>query len=117
MKISQSFFKGSEFSTTGKTQDSLKNRQSRTTCSYFCSREIKNRNGLACNPDKTEEDHLRSAFIALLFLVLIDVGGYIRSPTPAAQDLRVLVDSHLMLSKHVNSVCKSAFFSVSIFGP
>ena len=34
-----------------------KNRQSRTTCSYFCSREIKNRNDLACNPDKTEEDH------------------------------------------------------------
>ena len=41
------------------------------------------------------------AFRALLFLVLIDVGGYIRSPIPAAQDLRVLVDSHLMLSKHV----------------
>ena len=29
------------------------------------------------------------------------IGGYIRSPIPAAQDLRVLVDSHLMLSKHV----------------
>ena len=39
-----------------------KNRQSRTTCSYFCSREIKNRNGLTCNPDKTEEDHLCSCF-------------------------------------------------------
>ena len=38
----------------------LKNRQSRTTCSYFCSREIKNRNGLACNPDKTEDDYLYS---------------------------------------------------------
>ena len=38
-----------------------KNRQSRTTCSYFCSREIKNRNGLACNPDETE-DHLCSCF-------------------------------------------------------
>ena len=80
----------------------VKNRQSRTTCSYFCSREIKNRNGLACNPDKTEEDHLYAfAFRALLFLVLIDVGGYIRSPIPAAQDLRVLVDSYLMLSKQV----------------
>ena len=39
-----------------------KNRQSRTACSYFCGREIKNRNGLACNPDKTEEDHLCSCF-------------------------------------------------------
>ena len=42
--------------------------------------------------------------------------GYIRSPTPAPQDLRVLVDSHLMLSIHVNSVCESAFFSVSNIG-
>ena len=39
-----------------------KNRQSRTTCSYFCTREIKNSNGLACNLDKTEEDHLCSCF-------------------------------------------------------
>ena len=39
-----------------------KNRQWRTTCSYFCSREIKNRNGLACYPDKTEEDYLFSCF-------------------------------------------------------
>ena len=55
------------------------------------------------------------AFVALLFLVLIDVGVYIRSPTPTVQGIRVLVDSHLdlMLSKHVYSVCKSAFFSVS----
>ena len=49
-------------------------------------------------------------------MVLIDVGGYIRSPTPGAQDLRVLVDSHLMLSKDVKSVCKSAFVSVSNIG-
>ena len=71
---------------------------------------------MACNPDKTEVGHFALAFIALLFLVLIDVGGYIRLPTPAPQDLRVLVDSHLMFSKYVNSVCKSAFFSVSNIG-
>ena len=39
-----------------------------------------------------------------------------RLPTPAAQGLRVLVDLHLILSTHVNSVCKSAFFSVSSIG-
>ena len=77
-----------------------KNRQSRTTCSYFCSREIKNRNGLACNPDKTE-DHLCSCFQSITLPGIVYVGGYIRSPIPAAQDLRVLVDSHLMLPKHV----------------
>ena len=48
--------------------------------------------------------------------MLIDVGGYIRSPTPAAQDIIMLVGSHLMLSKHVNNVWKSAFFSVSNIG-
>ena len=88
---------------------------STSSSSYFCRREIKKRNGLACNPDKTEVDHLALAFIALLFLVLIDVGGYIRSPTPAPQDFRVLVDSHLMLSKHVNSVCKSAQRCIQVF--
>ena len=72
---------------------------------------------MACNPDKTEVDHLCSCFHSIiLFLLLIDVGGYIRLPAPAAQDLRVLVDLHLILSKHVNSVCKSAFFSVSSIG-
>ena len=44
------------------THGKIKNRQSRTTCSYFCSREIKNRNGLARNPDEIEEDHLCSCF-------------------------------------------------------
>ena len=44
------------------TRRKTKNSQSRTTCSYCFSREIKNRNGLACNPDKTEEDHLCSCF-------------------------------------------------------
>ena len=42
-----------------------KNGQSRTTCSYFCRREIKkkqNRNGLACNPNKTKVDHLCPCF-------------------------------------------------------
>ena len=61
-------------------------------------------NGLACNPDKTEVIHLRSCFHSIT-LPDIDVGGYTISPTPAARDLGVLVDSHLTLSKHVNSVC------------
>ena len=37
-------------------------RQSRTTCSYFCWRKIKNRDGLAFNPDKMEVDHPCSCF-------------------------------------------------------
>ena len=44
-----------------------------------------------------------------------DVGGHIISPTPAAQVLGVLVDSHLTLSK-LNSACKSAFFSIGNMG-
>ena len=87
------------------------------TCSYLCWREIKKQKRFGMQP---RQDRSRSPmlllFIALLFLVLIDVGGYIRSPTPAAQDIRVLVDSHLMLCKHVNSECKSAFFSITNIG-
>ena len=71
--------------------------------------------GLACILDKTELDHLCSCFHCIT-LPGIDVGGYPRWPTTAAQDLAVLVDSQLMLSKHVNSVCKSAFFSISNIG-
>ena len=42
--------------------------------------------------------------------MLTDAGGYIRSPISAAQDLRVLVDSHLMLSKHVKVHMTRNFF-------
>ena len=59
-----------------------------------------------------EVDHLCYCFQSITLPGVV-VGGYIRLPTPAAQDLGVLVDSHLMLSKHVNRVCKSAFFSIS----
>ena len=71
-------------------------------------------NGLACNPDKTEVVHLCSCYHSIT-LPGIDVGGSI-SPTRAARDLGVLVDSHLTLSKHINSECKSAFFSISNIG-
>ena len=67
---------------------------------------------MACNPDKTEVIHLCSFFHSIT-LPGIDVGGYTISPTPAARDVGVLVDSHLTLSKYVNSVCKSAFFPIS----
>ena len=59
-----------------------------------------------------EVDHLCCCFHSITLPGIV-VGGYTRLPTPAAQDLGVLVDSHLMLSKHVNSVSKSAFFSIS----
>ena len=95
------------------TRTSEKNRQSRTTCSYFCRREIKNQKRFGMPP---WQNGSRSPMFLLsyhfLFLILIDVGGYIRSATPAAQQIRVVVDSHLMLSKHVNSVCKPAFLKL-----
>ena len=64
------------------------------------------------------QDGSRSPMLCFHSIILpgIDFGDYNRSPTPAAQDLAVLVDSHLMLPKHVNSVCKSAFFSISNIG-
>ena len=61
---------------------------------------------------KTEVIHLCSCFHSIT-LPGIDVGGYTISPTPVARDLGVLFDSRLTLSKHVNSVWKSTFFSIS----
>ena len=83
----------------------------------FCSREIK-KTETVWHTTLTRRKLITYAlaFIALPFLILIDAAGYIRTPTPDAQDIRVLVDSHLMLSKHVKSVCKSVFFSVRNIG-
>ena len=96
------------------SNENKKNRQLRTTCSYFCSREIKKKTETAWHATLTRQKKITNAlaFKALLFLVLIDVGGYIRSPNaiPAVQDLRVLVDSHLMLSKHVKVHMTRNFF-------
>ena len=50
----------------------------------------KNRNSLACHPDKREVDHLCSWFHSITLTDIV-VDGYTRSPTPAAQDLGVLV--------------------------
>ena len=65
-------------------------------------------------PDRKKVVHLCSCVHGIT-LPGIDVGGYIILPTPAAQDLGVLVDSHLTLSK-LNSESKSAFFSISNMG-
>ena len=64
-----------------------KNRQSRTTRSYFCSREIKKTETFwHATLTRRKLITYSLAFIALLFLILIDVAGYIRSPTAVAQD-------------------------------
>ena len=102
--------KSTNISTFWRSFSSVKNRQSRTTCSYFCRREIKTETVWNATLTRQKKITYALAFRALLFLVLIDVGGYVRSPIPAAQDLRVLVDSHLMLSKHVKVHMTRNFF-------
>ena len=73
-------------------------------------------NGLACNPDKTEVIHLSSRFSSPANVPGININGFNILPQSAARDLGVIIDSHLLMTKHVNNVCKSAFLSIRNIG-
>ena len=67
------------------------------------------------NPGKTGDIHLSSQHRDYE-LKEIWVGGASISPTPAARDLRVTVNSKLQLDKYVNNICKSASFAFKNIG-
>ena len=75
------------------------------------------KNGLACNPDKTEVIHLSSRFARNCELIPeLRFGEVEITLSSAVRDLGVTLDSHLQLSKHVNNVCKSGFFALKNIG-
>ena len=60
-------------------------------------------NGLVCNPTKIDIVRLSSRFTL--------------APVPAAQDLGVTLDSHLIITSHINNMCKSVgFFAIRNIG-
>jgi len=69
------------------------------------------KNGLACNPDKTEVLHLTSRFAKhheqIIGLNIDDI---------TVRNLGVIVDSHLQMTKHVNNTCKSGYFALKNIG-
>ncbi|KAK3754550.1 hypothetical protein QZH41_005583 [Actinostola sp. cb2023] len=74
-------------------------------------------NGLACNSDKTEVVHFTSRHSKYQEQILgIDANDVTIVPKPAARNLGVIVDSHLMMTGHVNNICKAAFFAIRNIG-
>ena len=69
-------------------------------------------NGLSCNADKTEAVHISSCYSISEKTDKIQIGDAIISPTLTLRDLGTIVDHHLDLGKHVNSICKSASFAI-----
>ena len=74
------------------------------------------KNKLACNPTKTEIVHLSSSFVKCEPLPSISIGQDLIAPVPVARDLGVAVDSHLKLTTHINTVCKSASLALRNIG-
>ena len=73
-------------------------------------------NGLSCNADKTEAVHISSCYSICEKIDKIQIGDAIISPTLTVRDLGTIVDHHLDLGKHVNSICKSASFAIKNIG-
>ena len=60
-------------------------------------------NGLTCNPDKTEIVHFTSRFSNSEVIADININGCTIPPKPKARNLGVIMDSHLLLTKHINT--------------
>ena len=73
-------------------------------------------NGLTCNPDKPEIVHFTSRFSNSEVIPDINISGCTILPKPEAQNLGVIMDSHLLLAKHINNVCKSLWNAIRNIG-
>ena len=75
--------------------------------------------GLTCNPDKTEIVHFTEftyRFSNLQDIPVININGCTIPSKPEARSLGVIMDSHLLLTKHMNSICKSAWYAIRNIG-
>ena len=73
-------------------------------------------NGLTCNPDKTEIVHFTSRFSNSEVISDININGCTIPPKPEARNLGVVMDSNLLLTKHINSICKSSWHAIRNMG-
>ena len=78
---------------------------------YWCTK-----NGLTCNPDKTEVIHLSRFARNCELIPELRFGEVVITLPSAVRDLGVTLDPHLQLSKHVNNVCKSGFSALKNIG-
>ncbi|XP_072050218.1 uncharacterized protein [Amphiura filiformis] len=73
-------------------------------------------NKLVLNDKKTELLHFSSQFKKSTLHPTLTIGDSVITPSPRARNLGVIMDSSLRMSKHVDSVCKSALFAIRKIG-
>ena len=75
------------------------------------------KNGLACNPGKTEVVHFRSCHARTCEPIkTITIGNAAISAMPVVRDLGALLDQHLLLKKQINNICKGAWYVIQKIG-
>ena len=73
--------------------------------------------GLARNPGKTEVLHSTSQFVKHHGKILgHNIKNVNITPSLTVRDLRVIVDSHLQMTKHVDNICNSGHLALKNIG-
>jgi hypothetical protein len=70
------------------------------------------KNKLICNASKTECVHFCSRFVSTELISEVVLNDDLVEPSPTARDLGVILDQHLKMSPHVNSLCRSAILAL-----
>ena len=73
-------------------------------------------NKLTCNPSKTEVVHFSSRFSRLAPITTITFGNHTVASANEARNLGVILDRHLTMTSHVNSICRSASLALRNIG-
>jgi len=84
-----------------------------------CTRDIRScmiKNNLMINDSKTEVLHLTSRFVTSSVIPPLHVGEAVVTPSSSARNLGVVIDHHVTMNQHVNSICRSASFALYNIG-
>ena len=65
---------------------------------------------------KTEIVHFTSRFSSSEVIPDININGCTTPPKPKARNLGVIMDSHLLLTKHINNICKWSWHLIRNIG-
>ena len=73
-------------------------------------------NNLSCNPTKTDIVHFYSRFSNLSTIPSINISQHVASASKETRNLGLIFDSHLTMSSHINSICRSASLALRNIG-
>jgi len=69
-------------------------------------------NKLKLNDSKTEILHISSRFVKPTNITSVSIGNSCVTSSASVKDLGVIFDNNLVLSSHVNNICRSASFAI-----